>query len=157
MRQDALQQLVPIGIRRRDGRAHGTRTAQVTRQRSRVDTIQRRDSRALEIVLQRPACTPVAVVARRFTHDEAGNLDRTALRVVRIDAVVADERIRHGDDLTGVGWVGENFLIARHGRVEHRLAQRHEFGTDHLAREGPAIFQQQVSRSVHAASRNPCN
>jgi len=46
------------------------------------------------------------------------------LHVHLIDAVIADERIGHRDDLGFVGRVGEDFLVAGHGSVEADLAAR---------------------------------
>ena len=42
--------------------------------------------------------------------------------VFAVDAVVADQRIGHADDLPGVGRIGEHFLITGHRRVEDHLA-----------------------------------
>ena len=44
------------------------------------------------------------------------------LAIVVGDAVVADERAGHRDDLAGVGRVGEDFLIAGEGGVEAGFA-----------------------------------
>jgi len=41
-----------------------------------------------------------------------------------VDAVIADERIGHRDDLAFIGRVGEDFLIAGHGSVEADFAAR---------------------------------
>ena len=66
----------------------------------------------------------VARHAGEFADDEAVDLQAARLPVLGVDAVVADERVGHRDDLAGVGRVGEDFLIAGHGGVEHDFAAR---------------------------------
>ena len=66
-----------------------------------------------------------AVVAwdfAKFADDESAEEQATAFDVFGIDAVVADERIGHGDDLAVIGGIGEDFLVAGHAGVEHHFA-----------------------------------
>ena len=77
-----------------------------------------------EVVAQRPLRAPVARHRRLVADDEAGDLRRARLDVVRRDAVVADLGAGHRDDLSGVGRIGQHFLIAGHAGVEHDLAAR---------------------------------
>ena len=53
-----------------------------------------------------------------FADDEPCRCGRRDFNILGIDAVVADVRIGHRDDLTRVGRVGEDFLIAGHRGVE---------------------------------------
>ena len=76
----------------------------------------------VEIVAQRAVRAPVAGDRRRLAHDEAGHMRRLRLGIARGDAVVADLRRRHRDDLPGVGRVGQDFLVAGHAGVEDDLA-----------------------------------
>ncbi len=46
------------------------------------------------------------------------------LDVLVVGADIADVREGEGDDLPGVRWVGEDFLVACHGGVEADLADR---------------------------------
>ena len=80
-----------------------------------------------EVVAQRALRAPVARHRRLLAHDEAGHLRRARLDVLGRHAVVADLRARHRDDLSGVGRIGQHFLIAGHARVEHDLAARLAF------------------------------
>ena len=61
---------------------------------------------------------------RRLAHDEPGHLRRPRLVVAGGHAVVADLGRRHRDDLTGVGRVGQHFLVAGHAGVEDHFAVR---------------------------------
>jgi len=58
---------------------------------------------------------------RQASHDEATRPHAARLDIFRIGAGIADMRIGQGDNLSGIGRVGENFLIAGHGGVEHHF------------------------------------
>ncbi len=55
------------------------------------------------------------------------------LDIVVIGADIADMGEGEGDDLPGIGWIGEDFLIAGHGRIEADLAH----GLARGAKPGP--------------------
>ena len=84
---------------------------------------------------------PVAHDGGELAHDEAAGEGGAGLGVSRGDAVVADLRGGHGDDLPEVGGVGENLLVARHGGVEHTLAGDGGGGTKSETVIHGAIFQ----------------
>ena len=65
------------------------------------------------------------------------------LAVLMVDAVVADEGVAHHDAMPRVGRVGQNFLVARHGGVEHHLAHAVRRGADALSPEDAAVGQNQ--------------
>ncbi|MNY77036.1 hypothetical protein D3C86_2168130 [compost metagenome] len=76
-----------------------------------------------------------------LAYDKAVNERADRFEVVAGDAVVADERIRHRDDLTAVGRVGQYFLITGHPGVEHDFAGRFAFAAERLADKQRAVFQ----------------
>ena len=83
------------------------------------------------------------------------------LVVHRIDPVVADMGSGEGDDLAGVGGIGDHLLIAGENGVEHRFAGGHPpigFGSHGFTFEDGAVGQHQtglgsVDRPVPAAHR----
>ena len=78
----------------------------------------------------------------------------TRFQVFRVDAVIADERIRHGDDLPLVGRIGQHFLVAGHAGVENDFAERFAGGAEAVAREDRAVLECQFrQRFRHALSR----
>ena len=105
-----------------DHAAHDAARAQLPRQRARVDVGDRDDLVCDQVVAQRAFGAPVARDRRLFTHDESRDVRCLRLAVVVGDAVVADFRGGHGDDLSRVRRIGEHFLVAGHARVEHDLA-----------------------------------
>ena len=56
-------------------------------------------------------------------------------------AVVADLRARHRDDLTGIGRIGEDLLVAGHARVEHDLAGRFARGAGRQSPKPRAVLE----------------
>src|SRR5437660_941593 len=78
---------------------------------------------AVEIV----GCPPARRPAREIADDHAATMRRRRFVVAFVDAVVADVRIGERDDLSGVGRVGEDLLIARERGVEDDLAGRDTF------------------------------
>ena len=80
--------------------------------------------------------------------------DAARFRVLVVEPVVADQRVRHHDDLTTVGRVGEHFLIPRHGRVEDDLSPRLATGAQGLAPEDAAVAQDQ-ERVAHECTTRP--
>jgi hypothetical protein len=59
---------------------------------------------------------------REFAHDERFDKGLGRLFVVRICPYVSYVRICQADDLPGVTWIGENFLIAGKAGVENDFA-----------------------------------
>jgi hypothetical protein len=77
--------------------------------------------------------------------------------------VVADVRIGERDDLLAVTGVGEDFLVAGHGGVEHHLADRGAGGTDRIADKDRAVCERQdggrefsLERQKHWVLRMDC-
>ncbi len=64
-----------------------------------------------------------------------------ALGVEGVDAVVADLRAGHGDDLAAVGGIGEDLLVAGHRGVEDHLAEGSDGSAEGLAEEAAAVFK----------------
>ena len=102
------------------------------RQRARVDAVKPDDPARGEPIGEMPLRAVIGGVGDGRGENGAdragapGQIDRLYVFVVGAD--IADMRKGEGDDLRGVGRIGENFLIAGHGRVEtdlaHRLAPR---------------------------------
>ena len=74
--------------------------------------------------------------------DDHGTGGGTAGLIVRLThAVVADEGIGHDNGLTGVGGIGENFLITHHGGVENDLRSAVSGGSEAVAIEFRTVLQ----------------
>ena len=81
---------------------------------------------------------PVARLATHAPGDESGHLRHGRLLVAVVDAVVAELRDGEGDDLSRVGRVGEDLLVAGVAGVEDHLAGRLSSGAASRAFEDVA-------------------
>ena len=68
------------------------------------------------------------------------------LHVLRIDPVVADQRVGHAHELAAIGRIGHDLLIARHGGVEDDLAVGLARGAAGSAPEDAAVGEGQEGR-----------
>ena len=83
----------------------------------------------------------VRIKRRKLLDDKPRHVRRLALHVLAIDAVVADQRIGHGDDLTLVAGIGEDLLIAGHRGVEDDFALGGSGSAKGAAGENGAVFE----------------
>ncbi len=96
---------------------------------------------SLQVLIQRLLVTPVAGDQRQVANDQAGGPHAVGFGVFRRGAGVADMRVGQGDDLLGIGRIGEDFLIAGHGSVEHHLTNGMAIGTNGFAAENAAVSE----------------
>jgi hypothetical protein len=75
----------------------------------------------------------------RITPRARGRRHVHGLDVVLVGADIADMGEGEGDDLSGIGGIGENFLVAGHGGVEAHLAHGMAAGAEACAFEHGSI------------------
>ncbi len=92
------------------------------RELARVDVGNRDDLAALEKVGERFVSAPIARDDRQIADDETGGVDLGRLEILGRGAGVTDVRTGQCNDLTGIGRVGENFLVARQCGIENDFA-----------------------------------
>ncbi len=95
-----------------DGAGLGALLAQEAGQLAGIDAGDRDDVLGLQVVGQRLGGAEVRCQQRQVADDQACGVDFGRFDVFGVDAVVADVRVRQGDDLTRIAGVGEDFLIA---------------------------------------------
>ena len=88
------------------------------------------------------------LISSRNTADERAGRRRQVdgFDVVLVGADIADMRESEGDDLPGIGGIGENLLIPGHRRVEADLANRVPGGAEALPFEHGAVGQNEERR-----------
>ena len=79
--------------------------------------------------------------AHARAHGQVGGLG-----VLAVGADVADVGEGEGDDLAGVGGIGQDLLVAGHGRVEADLAHGRAGGAEPLPGDHRAVGQHQPAR-----------
>ena len=75
--------------------------------------------------------------------DQACGMDLVSFDILGVDAVVADVRIRECHDLLAIAGVGEDFLVAGDGGVEHHFADGGAGGTNRIADKDRAVCERQ--------------
>ena len=133
---------VGIGERERGEAAlEGAFDAEFFGERAGVDFADAGDAVFGEVGVEGGLAAPVADDGGEFADDEAAGLGRGGLGVLVVDAVVADHRRGHGDDLAEVGGIGDDFLVAGHRRVENALARNGGGGAKSAAVKHRTIFE----------------
>ena len=107
---------------REDPAPHRARVADVAHQLAGVDAADRGHAGVAQPI-EPPALGVGGILAvLGLAHDDGARVGAIGLHGGRADAVVADERVGEGDDLAGVGGIGDGLLIAGHRGVEDDLA-----------------------------------
>ena len=73
-------------------------------------------------------------------------MNRGGFFIIGIDADIADMGIGQGDDLPGVGRVGQYFLVAGHGGIEYHLAAHLAVNTNSNTAEYTSVCKRQQGR-----------
>src|SRR4029077_10502072 len=113
-----------------------------------VDPAERRDSAVAQPLQPDSLCSGRVLPVLALAHDHAAGLDALGLHRVAGDAVVADQRVGEGDDLPGVGGIGDRLLVAGHRGVEDDLAGDVAARAEQLAVEPGAVLEQDVAAHV---------
>ena len=90
---------------------------------------------------------PVAVAASKVTDDHAPTEWAGGFVVGGVYAIVPDVGVCEGDDLTGVGRIGDDLLVAGQNSVEHHFTSGHSaggIGADPLPFEDFAVGQHEL-------------
>ncbi len=104
------------------------------------------DARQLVAQQPRPQMrrgAPVGRLGDVGAHDQAARRRRHGLDVLGVGADVADVREREGDDLPGVGRIGQDLLIAGDRGVEANFADRADGGAEAASPEHRAVAENQ--------------
>ena len=73
---------------------------------------------------------PIAGQHCAVPHNQTRGMNLGGLHVIAVRAGVADMGVCQGDDLPAIRWVGQDFLIARHRRIENNFADSLAVSTD---------------------------
>jgi len=93
----------------------------------------------LEVGIEALAHAEVRGQDRQVANHQTCGMHPVGLDVLCVHTGVADVRIGQRDDLAAVARVGQDFLITRHGSVEHHLADRAANRADTLAVEDRSV------------------
>ena len=102
----------------------------------------------VQIELRRFPRSPIGRNLRKFAHHERFNVRTRSFFIVQICAHVTDVRIRETNDLPGVTWVRENFLITGEAGVENNFAAAARDRASSAAVKDAPVFQREDRGSV---------
>jgi hypothetical protein len=94
----------------------------VSRDASGVDPGDADQAARLEPAIEMLRCAEVRGLGYRRTQDDAAGIAVGGFDIFGVGADVADMGKGEGDQLAGVGRIGQDLLVAGHGGVEHQLA-----------------------------------
>ena len=117
--------------------------AQDSRQLARVDVGDADDVARREELPEILRAPPTRGQRRQVANHESRGKDAPRFRIFGIDADVADMGIGQRDDLTGVGRIGKDFLVAGHRGVENDLADRATVRADRSSTKHRSVGQRQ--------------
>src|SRR5712664_3471075 len=115
--------------------------AQVADQGAGVDVGEDRNPELLHELVGDLLRAPVGAYLRKLADDQALNVGAGRLIVLGVRAVVSDFGVGQDYDLSCVGGVGENFLVASSGSIKNYFAGALAFGAVTFASEDSAVFE----------------
>ena len=128
-------------VLRRKKSIEGTFFAQSFGERSRIDALNARNPVLKKIARQIAIGSPITHHRGQFPDHKARKVRFVGFFIHGVHPVVADEGIGHGNDLSLVGRVGQNLLIARHGCVEANFATYRGFCSKTTSSEQGSILK----------------
>ena len=121
---------------------------QVAHERPRIDIPNHGNLVSVQIELRRFGRAPVRRHLRKFAHDERLDVGLRRFLIVEISSDISDVRIRQADDLPGVTWVGENFLVSGEAGIKNDFAAPARDRAGRTAVKYAPVFQRENGRSV---------
>jgi len=116
---------------------------------TRINFSNRRNATAAQKLGKRQFVTPVTFHQRQIANDQSSGKNLAAFEILAVGSGIADMRVCQGDDLAGIGRISKNFLIARHGSIEHHFTNGAAFGAYRNAVKKGAVLESQQCRYCH--------
>ena len=116
-------------------------TAQMANQSSGVNLGEHRNPELLHELVGDLLRAPVGADFGKLAHDQTLNVGPLRFIVFGVGAVVSDFGVGQDDNLSGVGGVGENFLVAGDGSIKNDFAGALAFRAVAFASEDSAVFE----------------
>lgn len=83
--------------------------------------------------------------------DKRADVGASGFVVLRVDSVVTDHRVGHGDDLAAVRWVGDDLLVAGHGGIEADFSGGCSCGSVGNSGKAASVFEGENGGGGHGA------
>src|SRR5208282_4358236 len=122
--------------------------ANVADERARVDIPDSGNLVAIQIELRGFRGAPVRGDLRELAYDQRFDIRPRGLFIIKIGADIAYMRVRQADDLPGITWIGENFLITGEAGIENDFAAAARDRAGSTAVKEAPVFQSESGGSV---------
>ena len=96
---------------------------------------------ALKIYLRGFFRAPIRRQARKFAYDQRFDVRARRFLVVGIRADISDVWVGEADNLSGVAWVRENFLVSGEAGIENSFPAPSGFSARGASNENSPVFQ----------------
>src|SRR5277367_364923 len=110
-------------------------------QRPGVDIGQHRNPELLHEFVGDLLRAPVGTDFRELAHNQSLDVRTHGFVIFWICAVVSNFGIGQDDDLPGIRWIGENFLVSGNGSIKNDFARALAFSAVAFASEDSAVFE----------------
>jgi hypothetical protein len=120
----------------------------VPHQRARIDIPNRRNFVAIQIQLRGFRRAPVRRNLRELANDQRFNVRARRFFVIEICANISNVRISEANDLPGVAWVGENFLVSGEAGVKNDFSAAARNRAGRAAVKYAPVFERENRRSM---------
>jgi hypothetical protein len=117
-------------------------------QRARIDVPDDRNLMAVQIKLRGLRAPPVRRNLGELPHDQRFDVRPRGFFVVQVCADVPDVRVGQADDLPGIAWIGEDFLVSGETCIENDLASAARDRAGGPAVKDAPVFQRKNSGTV---------
>jgi hypothetical protein len=119
----------------------GALFAQDAGQLARVDVGEAEHVRGPQVGIERMFAAKIRGQQRQVADHQTGRMDERGFAILAVDTVVADMGVGQGDDLPGVGRIGQDFLVAGHRGVENHFADAAAGGANAFASKHRSVGQ----------------
>ena len=140
-----------VQVDARQDALHGAANANAADQCPGVDPLEGDDAVRGQVAVQLALGAEVARSAAQFPHDEPRQVRLVALDVLGRDAVVADLRIGHRNDLPAIAGIGQDLLISGHRRVEADFPVDFTGRPEGRSGEDGSVFQGKFCDRAHSS------
>jgi len=136
-----------------DAAVLGTLAAQVARESAGIEVGDRHRALGQQVLGQRGLAAEIGCCQRQVLDDQAGGLHTVRFGILAAGAIVADVRVRQGDDLLAITGVGQDFLVAGHRGVEDNFANAGAGGANGISDMDRAVCERQDGGGMDSLER----
>ena len=134
---------VRICLERRNDPAQHAMGAQMTNHSACVNLSDYRNVKAFQVFFRHLLRAPIRAYGRELARDQSLDIRAAGLVVGGVGSVVSDLWIGQDNNLSSVGRIGKDFLVASQGGIENHFAKTFASGAIALTAEDAPVFERE--------------